>query len=230
MPPKQPATVLDKYFNDAEDVLEVGVDEAGRGPLLGRVYTAAVILPKDDSFDHSKMKDSKKFSSKKKIREVAEYIKENAIAYAITFSDERKIDDINILQATMDSMRRSILESIAKSQEKISEQDYKYELLIDGNYFKPVFVFNPKTKMMDHFKYMCVEKGDATFSSIAAASILAKVARDDYIAELCVQHPELIEKYGIDSNMGYGAKKHMDGIKEYGITEFHRKSFRPCRV
>ncbi len=230
MPPKQPAPVLDKYFNDAEDVLEVGVDEAGRGPLLGRVYTAAVILPKDDSFDHSKMKDSKKFSSKKKIREVAEYIKENAIAYAITFSDERKIDDINILQATMDSMRRSILETISISQEKFPDEDYKYELLIDGNYFKPVFVFNPKTRMMDHFKYMCVEKGDATFSSIAAASILAKVARDDYIAELCVQHPELIEKYGIDSNMGYGAKKHMDGIKEHGITQFHRKSFRPCKI
>ena len=224
--------MLEKYFNQAEDVLELGVDEAGRGPLLGRVYTAAVILPKDDSFDHSKMKDSKKFSSKKKIREVAEYIKSNAISYAITYSDEKKIDDINILQATMDSMRRSILETIALSQEKQkdSEIDYKYELLIDGNYFKPVFVFNPKTRMMDNYRYMCVEKGDATYSAIAAASILAKVARDDYIAELCQQHPELSTKYGIDTNMGYGAKKHMDGIKEHGITEFHRKSFKPCKV
>lgn len=224
--------MLEKYFNEANDVLELGVDEAGRGPLLGRVYTAAVILPKDDSFDHSKMKDSKKFSSKKKIREVAEYIKSNAIAYAITYSDEKKIDDINILQATMDSMRRSILETIASSQEKHkdSEIDYKYELLIDGNYFKPVFVFNPKTRMMDNYRYMCVEKGDATYSAIAAASILAKVARDDYIAELCQQHPELSTKYGIDTNMGYGAKKHMDGIKEHGITEFHRKSFKPCKV
>lgn len=224
--------MLEKYFNESDDVLELGVDEAGRGPLLGRVYTAAVILPKDDSFDHSKMKDSKKFSSKKKIREVAEYIKKNAIAYAITFSDEKKIDDINILQATMDSMRRSILETIASSQEKYkdSDIDYKYELLIDGNYFKPVFVFNPKTRMMDHFRYMCVEKGDATYSSIAAASILAKVARDDYIAELCQQHPDLSIKYGIDTNMGYGSKKHMDGIKEHGITEFHRKSFKPCKI
>jgi ribonuclease HII len=228
--------MLEKYFNEAEDVLELGVDEAGRGPLLGRVYTAAVILPKDDSFDHSKMKDSKKFSSKKKIRQVAEYIKENAIAYSITFSDERKIDDINILQATMDSMRRSILETIAKSQALHTNNndkdynDYKYELLIDGNYFKPVFAYNPKTRMMDHYRYMCVEKGDATFSSIAAASILAKVARDDYIAELCQEHPDLITKYGIDTNMGYGAKKHMEGIKEHGITEFHRKSFKPCKV
>jgi ribonuclease HII len=125
--------MLEKYFNESEDVLELGVDEAGRGPLLGRVYTAAVILPKDDSFDHSKMKDSKKFTSKKKIREVAEYIKSNAIAYAITYSDEKKIDDINILQATMDSMRRSILETIASSQEKTSQTqtesqiEYKYE-------------------------------------------------------------------------------------------------------
>ena len=233
--------MLEKYFNQAEDVLELGVDEAGRGPLLGRVYTAAVILPKDDSFDHSKMKDSKKFSSKKKIREVAEYIKSNAISYAITYSDEKKIDDINILQATMDSMKRSILETIALSQEKQLEKEfknkqnnqndieYKYELLIDGNYFKPVFAYNPKTRMMDHYRYMCVEKGDATYSSIAAASILAKVARDDYIAELCQQHPDLSTKYGINTNMGYGAKKHMDGIKEYGITEFHRKSFKPCK-
>jgi ribonuclease HII len=225
--------MLQKCFNESEDVLELGVDEAGRGPLLGRVYTAAVILPKDDSFDHSKMKDSKKFSSKKKIREVAEYIKQNAIAYSITFSDERKIDDINILQATMDSMKRSILETISKSQASQQEQndiDYKYELLIDGNYFKPVFAFNPKTQMMDHYRYMCVEKGDATFSSIAAASILAKVARDDYIAELCEQYPDLVTKYGIDTNMGYGAKKHMEGIKEYGITQFHRKSFKPCKI
>jgi ribonuclease HII len=224
--------MLEKYFNESEDVLELGVDEAGRGPLLGRVYTAAVILPKDDSFDHSKMKDSKKFSSKKKIREVAEYIKQNAISYSITFSDEKKIDDINILQATMDSMKRSILETISKSQDKYKTQpiEYKYELLIDGNYFKPVFVFNPKTRMMDHYSYMCVEKGDSTYSSIAAASILAKVARDDYIAELCEQYPDLSTKYGIDTNMGYGAKKHMDGIKEHGITEFHRKSFKPCRI
>jgi ribonuclease HII len=84
--------------------------------------------------------------------------------------------------------------------------------------------------MMDHYRYMCVEKGDATYSSIAAASILAKVARDDYIAELCQQHPELATKYGIDTNMGYGSKKHMDGIKEHGITEFHRKSFKPCKM
>ncbi len=224
--------MLQKFFNESEDVLELGVDEAGRGPLLGRVYTAAVILPKDDSFDHSKMKDSKKFSSKKKIRQVAEYIKQNAIAYSITFSDERKIDDINILQATMDSMRRSILETIANSQNKFSndKQEYKYELLIDGNYFKPVFAYNPKTKMMDHYRYMCVEKGDATFSAIAAASILAKVARDDYILELCQEHPDLITKYGIDTNMGYGAKKHMDGIKEHGVTQFHRKSFKPCKI
>jgi len=202
-----------------EDKIEIGVDEAGRGPLFGPVYTAAVILPKDDSFDHSRMKDSKRFTSKKKIKEAAEYIKEHAIAYAITFSTEKQIDETNILKATMDSMHRSI--------NQILTDEPNTHLLIDGNYFNPIYYATEEG--MTPIRYTCVEKGDNTYTSIAAASILAKVARDTYIEELCQQHPTLAEHYGIDSNMGYGAKKHMDGIKEHGPTQWHRLTFAPFK-
>ena len=99
---------LAKYYSDNLNSIEIGVDEVGRGPLFGRVYTAAVILPKDDSFDHFKMKDSKKFTSKTKIKEVAEYIKQNAVAWYVSFEDEKVIDEINILQATQSAMQKSI--------------------------------------------------------------------------------------------------------------------------
>lgn len=202
-----------------EDKIEIGVDEAGRGPLFGRVYTAAVILPKDDSFDHSKMKDSKRFTSKKKIKEVSDYIKQNAIAYAITYSDEKQIDNTNILKATMDSMHRSI--------NQIMTDETNTHLLIDGNYFNPIYYATEEG--MSPVEYTCVEKGDNTYTSIAAASILAKVARDTYIEELCEHNPDLGEKYGIDSNMGYGSKKHMEGIRIYGAVEGHRLSFAPFK-
>ena len=94
---RQIAPPLKKYYNENLEIYEIGVDEVGRGPLFGRVYTAAVILPKDDSFDYSKVKDSKKFHSKKKIEEAAEYVKENALAWYVSFEDEKKIDEINIL-------------------------------------------------------------------------------------------------------------------------------------
>jgi ribonuclease HII len=100
--------VLKKYQCPDENIIEIGVDEAGRGPLFGRVYTAAVILPKDEGFDFSKVKDSKKFHSKKKIKEVAEYIKEHALSWYVTYEDETVIDNINILQATQQSKQQSI--------------------------------------------------------------------------------------------------------------------------
>lgn len=217
---------------ETENIYEIGVDEAGRGPLFGRVYSAAVILPKDDSFDHSKMKDSKKFHSKKKIEEVAEYIKENALAWYVSYEDEKVIDNINILQATQQSMHNAILETRKQMINKLKEQglnDYSFHLLIDGNYFNPITFLNKKTNKLDSIPYETIEGGDNKYSSIAAASILAKVSRDKYIEELCDEHPELGEKYGIDSNKGYGAKKHLDGIKEHGITIWHRRSFGICK-
>jgi ribonuclease HII len=107
---------LSKSFTNDMNIIEIGVDEVGRGPLFGRVYVAAVILPKDDSFDHSKMKDSKKFHSKKKIEEVSEYIKKSAFAWAICYEDEKVIDEINILQATQRAMHKCIAEILKKDK------------------------------------------------------------------------------------------------------------------
>jgi len=227
--------LLDKYFNEDQKIVEIGVDEAGRGPLFGRVYTAAVILPKDDTFDHSKVKDSKKFHSKKKIDEVANYIKENALSWYVSFEDEKTIDEINILQATQKSMHTSILEvkklfnKQMKQENKNEFIDYSYYLLIDGNYFNPVTYLNKKTNKIETIPFTTVEGGDDKYTAIAAASILAKVERDKYIHELCEQNSELAERYGIDSNKGYGAKKHIDGIKQHGITIWHRRSFGICK-
>ncbi len=233
--PKVKQAVLKSCHNENETIIEIGVDEAGRGPLFGRVYTAAVILPKDESFDYSKVKDSKKFHSKKKIEEAAEYIKENALAWYVSFEDEKKIDEINILQATQMSMHTSIDEvrklynKKLKDNNKFEKKDYNFHLLIDGNYFNPVTSFNKETNKFEVVPYITVEGGDNKYASIAAASILAKVERDKYIEKLCEQNPELSEHYGIDSNKGYGAKRHIDGIKQHGITIWHRRSFAPCK-
>jgi len=224
--------MLKKYYYECNNIYEIGVDEAGRGPLFGRVYTAAVVLPKDDTFDHSKMKDSKKFHSKKKIEEVAEYIKQNAIAWYVSYEDEKVIDSINILQATQKSMHTSILEVRKQLLHYFKENnkiDSEINLLIDGNYFNPITYLNKKTNKIDSISYVTIEGGDNKYSSIAAASILAKVYRDKYIDELCEENPQLSEHYGIDSNKGYGAKKHLDGIKEHGITIWHRRSFGICK-
>lgn len=211
---------LKRYYLEDNNILEIGVDEAGRGPLFGRVYAAAVILPKDETFDHSKMKDSKKFHSKKKIEEVANYIKENALAWFVSYEDENVIDEINILQATQKAMHECI-KKIIQEYEKQS-----FQLLIDGNYFNPIKIFNNKCEFIPH---VCIEGGDNKYSAIAAASILAKVSRDKYIDDLVEENPYLTENYGIGSNKGYGAKKHMDGIKNYGITPWHRKTFGICK-
>jgi ribonuclease HII len=225
-------TTLKWFHDEHEDIIEIGVDEAGRGPLFGRVYTAAVVLPKY-SFDFSKMKDSKKFHSKKKIVETSNYIKENALAWSICYEDETTIDKINILQATQQSMHASIRDVQQQMNRRMLEMektDYSYSLLIDGNYFQPMTNYDKTTGKFERVPYMTVTGGDNIYASIAAASILAKVARDQYIEELCLLHPELVEKYGIDKNKGYGAKKHMDGIKKHGISEWHRRSFGPCKT
>ena len=232
---KIPLLPLKPFYYEDNNIFEIGVDEAGRGPLFGRVYAAAVILPKHNSFDHFKMKDSKKFHSKKKIEEIANYIKENATAWYVSFEDEKSIDEINILQATQKAMHTAILEvrkqfnKQMKEQNQIEMTNYSYHLLIDGNYFIPITYLNNKTNKTQDIAFTTIEGGDDKFTSIAAASILAKVERDKYIYDLCKENPELSIKYGIDSNKGYGAKKHMDGIKEHGITIWHRRSFGICK-
>ena len=232
---EKPKNVLKSCYNEDQNIYEIGVDEAGRGPLFGRVYTAAVILPKDDTFDFSKVKDSKKFHSKKKIEEAAEYVKQNALAWHVSYEDEKKIDEINILQATQMAMHNAINETrkkfnkLLKEQSKVEKTDYNYSLLIDGNYFNPITYLNKESNKIETIPYMTIEGGDNKYASIAAASILAKVERDNYIEKLCEENPELSEYYGIDSNKGYCAKRHIDGIKEHGITIWHRRSFAPCK-
>ena len=220
--------LLKKFYHSDLNIIEIGADEAGRGPMFGRVYSGAVVLPKDDSFDHYKMKDSKKFTSKnpKKIQEVAEYIKTHAIAWAVEYEDERVIDEINILQATQSAMHKAIRSVLRQIKDLDTNNLF---LLIDGNYFKQLTVFNKSNNRIENAKFETVEGGDNKFTSIAAASILAKVERDKYIEELCLENPELVEKYGIDSNKGYGSKIHMDGIKKFGITKWHRRTFGLCK-
>lgn len=213
--------MLNTFYNEHPNIIEIGVDEAGRGPMLGRVYSAAVILPKDNSFKHELMKDSKKFTSKKKILLAAEYIKENSIAWTVNYRDENDIDKYNIKSATHMAMHDCIRKL----------EQYKKDstlLLIDGNDFKP-FTFLDNDDMIKQVKNVCVTQGDNKYTCIAAASILAKVARDEYIEELCKDYPKLDEYYNLSKNKGYGTKEHIDGIKKYGITKFHRRTFGLCQ-
>jgi ribonuclease HII len=232
--PRTTTASLKHCFNVNSTGYEIGIDEAGRGPMFGRVYAGAVILPKDTDntlFDFSQMKDSKKFHSKAKIEKVAEYIKENAVAWAVEYEDEQVIDDINILQATQSAMHKAIKNILLQlnKQENITASYENILLLVDGNYFKPYSTLNKTKTKLETIKHLLVEGGDNKYCCIAAASILAKVERDRYIEELCLQNPELVEYYGIDSNKGYGSKKHLDGIKEHGITKWHRKTFGICK-
>jgi ribonuclease HII len=201
--------------------IEIGVDEAGRGPMFGRVYAAAVILPKDDSFEHYRMKDSKKFHSKKKINEVAEYIKQNALHWSVQWEDEKVIDKINIRNATHSAMHKAI--------NAIHNKEKQTLLLVDGNDFKPYLVMNGN-KGLEQIEHITVEGGDNKFSAIAAASILAKVERDKYIETMCDEFPYLDERYDLNKNKGYGTKNHMDGIRKYGISQWHRQSFGLCKT
>ena len=213
--------MLNTFYNEDPDIIEIGVDEAGRGPMFGRVYSAAVILPKDNSFKHELMKDSKKFTSKKKILSAAQYIKENSIAWTVNYRDENDIDKYNIKSATHMAMHDCIrkLDQYKKNSTL---------LLIDGNDFKP-FTFLDNDDMIKQVKNICVTQGDNKYTCIAAASILAKVARDEYIEELCKDFPKLDEYYNLSKNKGYGTKQHIDGIKNHGITKFHRRTFGLCQ-
>lgn len=211
---------------DDDETIEIGVDEVGRGPMFGPVYTGAVVIPKDsEDFDYSLLKDSKRFTSRKKLLAAADYIKENAIYWSVTSESEKTIDKINILQATLKSMHSSISNVL----EKISPAEQKNVFLtIDGNQFRPYSVMMEDE--LYSFPHECFKGGDDLYSSIAAASILAKVERDNYILDLCEKNPKLKEYYSIDSNKGYGAKFHLDGIRQYGITKWHRRTFGACRT
>jgi ribonuclease HII len=207
----------DKYNH--ENKYEIGIDEAGRGPLFGRLYVAAVVLG-DGFVGNPDIKDSKKIKSKKKMEAISKYIKENAAAWAVHYIEHDVIDDINIRQAVFRGMHECIQQIIQKL-EITEEERGKTFLLIDGNDFIPFDMEIP---------YVTIEGGDNTYMAIAAASILAKSARDDYMCDLCKTYPALSDRYKLDRNMGYGTKAHLDGILEHGITQWHRKTYSRCKT
>ena len=191
------------------NIIEVGLDEVARGCMFGRVYTAAVIWPEDYEEDSNYViKDSKKLSKKKR-EELYYYIINTALDWNVNYIENDEIDKINILQATMKSMHSNL-------DNLLIDVDH---ILVDGTNFN----------QYSNVPYTCVPKGDNKYYSIAAASILAKVEHDWYIEKLCKEQPELNDKYNLLSNMGYGTKTHMDNIKKYGSSEFHRKSFGICK-
>ena len=177
--------------------LIAGVDEAGRGPLAGRVYAAAVIL--DEKEKILGLDDSKKLSEKKREQLFYEII-EKAVAYSVAYADEKEIDEINILRATHLAMERAI-NGLSQAPEHI---------IIDGN-------SAPSLSL----PFETMVKGDANSVSVAAASVLAKVSRDRYITELDSVYPE----YGFKKHKGYGTKEHTSAILEHGVLPIHRKSF-----
>jgi ribonuclease HII len=213
--------MLSKKYH-AENKFEIGIDEAGRGPMFGRLYVAAVIL--GDNFpDNLDIKDSKKIKSKKKMITVSNYIKQHAAAWAIHSIEHNVIDEINIRQAVFQGMNECIQQVIYQLQLSREDQCGKTFLLIDGN------DFIPNSQHLD-ISYKTIEGGDNTYMAIAAASILAKSARDEYIRDLCDTYPALKDRYKLDQNMGYGTKAHLDGIVEYGITQWHRKTYGRCKT
>ena len=197
------------------DKIELGIDEAGRGCLFGPVCVAAVIWPHEDPNPELEIKDSKKLSEKKRLL-LKDYIEENSLAWSVQFIDHGEIDKTNILKATMKGMHQCI--------DDIRNQLDINTILVDGNSFDVYMDEN-----FDYVNHECVIQGDNTYKSIAAASILAKTHRDNYIYELVKNNPDL-EKYGLDKHKGYGTKIHMDALREHGPVEGHRLSFKPCQI
>lgn len=185
------------YLNEAN--IEAGCDEAGRGCLAGPVVAAAVILPK--KYNLPLLNDSKKLSENKR-KTLRTQIEKQALAYAVSFVDNKEIDKINILNASFTAMHRALNQLTVKFN----------SILIDGNRFKPAY------KNIPHH---CIIKGDGKYASIAAASILAKTYRDDFMKTQHTTHPN----YAWNKNKGYPTKAHRAAIKQYGITNLHRKSF-----
>jgi ribonuclease HII len=213
-------------FHNSQNEYEIGVDECARGPMFGRLYVSAVILPKSDDFEHSLMKDSKKIHSHKKMKELSDYIKEKAFAWHIHYIDADVIDKINIRQAVLQGMFDCVKNVLLKIDKSCFD---KTMIIVDGNDFKPYMVLDEETYTLNEIPHSTVEKADGTYSFVAAASILAKNAHDEYILELCEKYPELKTRYSLHENVGYGTTKHLEGIREYGITQWHRKSFGCCK-
>lgn len=186
-----------------ENCIETGCDEAGRGCLAGPVFAAAVILPENISIPS--LNDSKQCSEKLRLR-LRDVIEKEALYFSVVAVSPEEIDQINILNASIEGMHRAI-NALGVTPEHI---------IVDGNKFKP---YIKEGKIIPH---QCIVKGDGKYCSIAAASILAKTYRDDYMRELAKEYPQ----YGWEKNCGYPTKEHRKAILKYGITPHHRQSYK----
>lgn len=202
-----------RYKDD--DVVEVGLDEAGRGCLFGRLYVGAVVFSNEmeDFFDHgatlNDIRDSKLISKRKRAI-LYDYIQECALDKAVTFATAAEVDALNVLQADLTAMHRA-LDSLQVPAQRI---------LVDGDHWRPY---------KDSEGHAIVD-GDAQYLPIAAAGILAKVARDRWVEEIVAQFPDYDVRYGLSTNMGYGTAKHMTGLSQFGATDEHRRTFGPVRA
>jgi ribonuclease HII len=195
----------------------VGVDEVGRGTLLGNVVACAVILPEKFEDDiYLQIKDSKKLSFKKR-RFLADYIKKNAIAYGIGIITPEEIDKINILQASIKAMHQALYQVMKKTTFT--------KIIVDGTYFIPIIP--PGDDNNEIIEYECVPKADGIYLNVAAASIIAKDYHDNEIIELLEKEPDL-NKYDLRKNMGYATINHRKAIEMHGISKYHRKTFKTC--
>lgn len=199
-----------------QGVIEAGCDEAGRGPLAGSVFAAAVIFNENDELNHPKgsneemmnlINDSKQLTAKQR-EQLRPWIEQHAAAWAVAEVTAEEIDKINILNASILAMQRALSKLIIRPE----------HILVDGNKWKP---YVPEGEVLE-IPAKTVVKGDATYLSIAAASILAKTYRDEYMTKLAEQYPQ----YGWERNMGYPTKEHYEAIATYGITPLHRKTFK----
>ena len=183
-----------------EGLVEAGCDEAGRGPLAGPVFAAAVILP--EGFSHPLLNDSKRMTERSRdiLRPI---IEQEAVAWAVEAVQPEEIDSINILNASIAGMQRAVLRLAVKPD----------VILVDGNRFKP----------LDGYMHVTVVHGDATYASIAAASVLAKTWRDEFMKKIALEFPQ----YGWEHNKGYPTREHIEAIRRYGYTPYHRMSFHP---
>jgi ribonuclease HII len=198
-----------------DDTIEVGLDEAGRGCLFGRLYVGAVVFSNDtdDMFDNgvalNEIRDSKLLTKRK--RDILfDYIQECALDKAVAFATAKEIDTLNVLQADLTAMHRA-LDMLTVPVERV---------LVDGDHWRPY---------KDTEGHAIVD-GDAQYLAIAAAGILAKVSRDRWVEEVVASNPEWDTHYGLSTNMGYGTAKHMTGLTAHGVTDEHRRSFAPVRA
>lgn len=193
-------------------VIEAGCDEAGRGPLAGSVFAAAVVLPQD--FRNEMLNDSKQLTEKQR-EQLRPIIEQEALAWAVAEVTAAEIDQINILNASLLGMRRAldkVGQQLARTHQSIEH------ILVDGNRWKP---YVPEGGVLE-VPARTVVHGDATYMSIAAASILAKTYRDDYMRRLSQQYPQ----YGWDRNMGYPTKEHYAALQQFGPSPYHRLTFK----